>query len=130
SAEFSNETGLLFYTQLAISACTQSNGAVGASNLINQNPANTLAHYLYYNEHRPYVGGSRVDTRLPFGAINRTYTIPIAAELAMVSRAPGAWWLQRYKAGMWRLVWVDATAQPGLLRWRYNELGRTGTISR
>jgi lysophospholipase L1-like esterase len=131
SQEFTNEAGLLFYVSVAINSTFFSNGTVGASNTIAAAPANVLSTMMAYNELKPYASGSQISTGiLPFGNVNATYTIPFEAEIAVISHLPGAFWLHRFKSGMWRLMWVDATTSTTPLRMRFNDLGRPSTINR
>lgn len=125
TADVTNEVGLAFYTAIRTSVSTSSNGSIGADNKINANTANLLAHFLEYNQHQPYVNGTVITTHLEWGAESATtLVIPAPVELLVISRNPGAWYLQRVKDGNWRVVWVDGVTSSTTLKLRTNDNNR------
>jgi lysophospholipase L1-like esterase len=125
TADVANETGLAFYTAIRLSTLVNANGFIGADNKVTANPADLLANFLEFNQVQPISNGSTITTSLEWGVESGAdMVIPVPVEMAVISRNPGAIFLQRVKAGQWRVVWVDSATASASLMLRTNDIGR------
>lgn len=125
SDQVANAIGLVSYSSVRIANTAQGNASHGIDTGLTSTLTNFLGHRLGFSAHEPRVAGSVIDPRLQYATASLAYTIPIDAELAVISRNPGAIWLQRYKAGQWRVIWVDNAAAPANVRMRLIDSGRS-----